>query len=267
MCDALAAETPWWTPGEAHGYHAITWGFLVGELVRRVTGQSLGSYFREHVAEPLGADFHIGLAPEHDARTSNLHAAQIGNRPAPAPSAAGPAPGPLADFVRAMQDPTTMQYAALANPLQPRNAVNTRAWRAAEIPAANGHATARSLARIYGALARGGEIDGVRIMRPETIARATVEQASGPERLFLGAVPMRFGLGFILSESSHIYARLSPNPRSFGHTGAGGSLGMADPDAKLGFGFTMNRMQGGLVAAGSTATALVDAFYETLAET
>jgi CubicO group peptidase (beta-lactamase class C family) len=128
----------------------------------------------------------------------------------------------------------------------------------------NGHGTARALARIYGALARGGEIDGIHILKPETITRATVEEASGPERLFLGTVPMRFGLGFVLSENTHRYGRLSPNPRAFGHAGGGGSLGMADPDARIGFGFTMNNMQTSIVSAGTTPTVLIDAFYEAL---
>jgi len=157
-----------------------------------------------------------------------------------------------------------MQWAALMNPPPERGAVNTRAWRAAEIPAVNGHGTARSLARIYGALARGGEIDGVRILNPATIARATTEEAAGPEKLFCGAVPMRFGLGFVLSDESHRYSRLSPNPRSFGHAGGGGSIGMADPDRRIGFGFTMNKMSMSMVTAGTTPTLLVDAFYEAL---
>jgi CubicO group peptidase (beta-lactamase class C family) len=159
-----------------------------------------------------------------------------------------------------------MQWAAFQNPPQDRDAVNTRAWRAAEIPAANGHGTARALARIYGALARGGEIDGVQILRPQTIARAITEECSGPEQLFCGAVPMRFGLGFVLSDGNHRYFRLSPNPRAFGHAGGGGSLGMADPDHAIGFGFTMNNMQASIVSAGATPTVLIDAFYEALNE-
>jgi CubicO group peptidase (beta-lactamase class C family) len=270
MCDALASQEPWWTPGDGHGYHAFTYGFLVGEVVRRITGQSLGTFFRKNVAEPLGADFHIGLAAEHDSRTSDVYSVMIGNKPAPAPKPDAPAQGAasaaFAEVAKRMQDPTTMQWAALMNPPQDRDAVNTRAWRAAEIPAANGHGTARALARIYGALARGGEIDGTRILKPETIARATQEEAAGPERLFCGAVPMRFGLGFVLSDESHRYARLSPNPRAFGHAGGGGSLGMADPDLRIGFGFTMNHMQASLVSAGSTPAALIDAFYEALKE-
>lgn len=262
MCEALAAQEPWWTPGDGHGYHAFTFGFLVGELVRRICGESIGTFFRKNVAEPLGADFHIGLPQACDARTSDMYAVHIGNKPAPDSSADSgfTVTGPFAEFARAVRDPTTMQGAAFLNPPQDRAAVNTREWRAAEIPAVNGHGTARALARIYGALARGREIDGVQILEPRTIAAATTEEAAGPERMFCGAVPMRFGLGFILSDDTHRYARLSPNRRAFGHTGAGGSLGMADPDARIGFGFTMNNMQGGIVSTGSTPTVLIDAF-------
>jgi CubicO group peptidase (beta-lactamase class C family) len=175
-----------------------------------------------------------------------------------------PTSGPFAELARAMQDPTTLQYSALLNPPQARDAVNTREWRAAEIPAVNGHGTARAIARIYGALARGGEIDGIRLVNSETIRLATSEEVAGPDRVFCGGVSTRYGWGFRLSENSDRYSRLSPNDRAFGHTGAGGSLGMADPDAKIGFGFTMNLMQGGLVTAGSTATAVIDAFYAAL---
>ena len=269
MCEALAAQEPWWTPGDGHGYHAFTYGFLVGEVVRRVTGESIGTFFRKNVAQPLDADFHIGLAPENDARTSDMFSVHIGNKPSPAiePGSTPPPPSPqFAEFGRLMQDPTSMQYNALMNPPMERNAVNTRAWRAAEIPAVNGHGTARGLARIYGALARGGEIGGVRIVTPETIARATLEEAAGPERLFCGAVPMRFGQGFVLSDATHRYARLSPNPRSFGHAGGGGSLAMADPDRRIGFGFTMNNMHPSIVSAGATPSVLIDAFYEALVE-
>jgi CubicO group peptidase (beta-lactamase class C family) len=265
MCEALAMQEPWWTPGEGHGYHAFTFGFLVGEVVRRISGETPGTFFRENAAHPLGADFHIGLAADNDSRTSDMYGAHIGNKPAPAskPDDAVVA-APFAEFARRLQDPASMQWAALLNPPQERDAVNTRAWRAAEIPAVNGHCTARALARIYGALARGGEIDGVRILEPQTIARATTEAVSGPERLFCGAVPMRLGLGFVLSDETHRYGRLSPNPRAFGHAGGGGSLGMADPDSGIGFGFTMNNMQASMVSAGSTPTVLIDAFYDIL---
>jgi CubicO group peptidase (beta-lactamase class C family) len=264
MCSALAAQEPWWTPGTAHGYHPFTYGFLVGELVRRITGVSVGTYFRKNVAEPLAADFFIGLPASEDARTADILSVFVGNKPAPSKPLAPPA-GPLAEFARAIQDPTTMQAAAFLNPPQDRNAVNTRAWRAAEIPAVNGHCTARALARIYGALARGGEIDGTRILRAQTIERAIEEQAAGPERLFLGGVPMRFGLGFALSEDfDNRYSWLSPNRRGFGHSGGGGSLGMADPDAKIGFGFTMNNMQWSTTSCDARTRLLIEAFHEAL---
>lgn len=249
-----------------HGYHVFTYGFLVGELVRRISGESLGSYFRRHIAEPLGADFHIGLSAAHDARTSEMYGVLIGNKP-PAPRERRDSADTrerFAAFARAVRDPTTMQGAAFLNPPQERDAVNTRAWRAAEIPAVNGHGTARALARIYGALARGGEIHGISILDPSTVERAITEEVSAPEWMFCGAIAMRFGLGFVLNDDSHRYARFSPNPRAFGHAGGGGSLGMADPDAKIGFGFTMNNFQGGIVSAGSTPTVLIDAFYDAL---
>ncbi len=256
MTAALAEERPWWEPGTQHGYHALTFGFLVGELVRRISGQSLGSYFGEHVAEPLGADFHIGLAAEHDARTSHLW----GSLALPGPSGAGPKiAGPIRDFLRDMGDPTTLTGAAFNNPKQTSGAVNSRAWRAAEIPAANGHGTARALARIYGALSRGGELDGVRILRNETIEAAIEEQVFGPD-VILGQLPMRFGLGFMLRQD---LVPLGPNPRAFGHAGAGGSLGFADPDAHVGFGYTMNRMQMSMVGT-PTALAMIRAFFKAL---
>jgi CubicO group peptidase (beta-lactamase class C family) len=255
MTTALAEETPWWEPGSRHGYHALTFGYLVGELVRRVSGRSLGTYFRRHVAEPLAADFHIGLAPEYDARTSDLFGSL-------APPASGQGPGidgPIGDFLRDMTDPTTMTGATFSNPKLTPEAVNSRAWRAAEIPAGNGHGTARALARVYGALARGGEIDGVRVLQSETIEAAIEEQVFGPD-VILGGLPMRFGLGFMLR---HDMAPLGPNPRAFGHAGAGGSLGFADPDAHVGVGYTMNRMQLSLVGT-PTAFKMIRAFYEAL---
>ena len=161
--------------------------------------------------------------------------------------------------MRDMTDPSTMTGAAFANPMPEEGAVNSRAWRAAEIPAANGHGTARSLARIYGALSRGGEIDGVRLLEPSTIERATVEQAFGPDAV-LGQMPMRFGLGFMLR---HDLIPMSPSPRAFGHPGAGGSIGFADPDNHVGFGFTMNQMQQGLVGSAG-AFAMIRRFYAAL---
>jgi len=254
---ALAEQEPWWEPGTRHGYHALTFGHLVGELVRRVSGKSLGRFFRENVATPLGADYHIGFGPELDARTSDLYGELL---PPKTDGAAGAAlEGPLAAFFRDMRDPSTLTGSAFGNPSVGTGVVNTRAWRAAELPAVNGHGTASALARIYGVLARGGTQDGVHLLKPASIDRAIEQQAFGPDAV-LGGLPMRFGLGFMLRQD---FMPISPNPRAFGHPGAGGSIGMADPDAKVGFGYTMNKMQTGMMGAAG-AFAMIQAFFKAL---
>jgi CubicO group peptidase (beta-lactamase class C family) len=256
MTSALAEQEPWWEPGTRHGYHALTFGHLVGEVIRRASGRSVGAFFRDNVAGPLGADFQIGLPAEDDARCSDLY----GSLAPPAPPEGGPSiPGPLGDFLRDMTDPSTMAGAAFNNPPGRADRVNTREWRAAEIPAANGHGTARALATIYGALARGGELGGAHLLAPESIDFARTEQAFGPDAV-LGGLPMRFGLGFMLRQD---FMPISPNAGAFGHPGAGGSIGMADPDAKVGFGYVMNKMKLGLVG-GPGAFSVLRTFYELL---
>jgi CubicO group peptidase (beta-lactamase class C family) len=149
---------------------------------------------------------------------------------------------------------------AVNNPpfLDRPGAVNTREWRAAEIPAANAHCTARSLARLYGALSIGGEVDSVRVLSRAAVERATTEQSNGPDAVLV--FPMRFGLGFMLTQPGW---PLGPSPRVFGHPGAGGSIGCADPDAGVGFGYTMNQMAQGIVQL-ERAGALISAVYECL---
>ena len=228
MTSALAAQEPWWEPGTKHGYHAITYGFLVGEVVKQITGKSLGTYFREEVAGPLGLDFHIGMDAQHDARTAQMIA------PAPPP------PGetdPMQELIK--QEPESVTAKAMTNPAFTMGVTdNTREWRAAEIPAANGHANGRSIARAYAALSLGGELDGVRIMSSDAIERALVEQSEGKDAVL--GVPTRFGLGFMLSSETW---PMEPAKRAFGHAGAGGSMGIADPDAGIGFGYAMNQMK------------------------
>ncbi len=248
MCSALAEQEPWWEPGTKHGYHALTFGFLVGEVIRRITGKTPGTYFRDELAGPLGLDTHIGLSAEHDARTGDL---------IPSPP---PAPGEPNLFAEAAKNPESVTAKAFMNPpvLTKPGLVNSREWRAAEIPAANGHTTARALARLYGALARGGEVDGYRVLTPRSIARCYDEQSRGADEVLF--ISTRFSLGFMMSQPG---ASLGPNSRSFGHPGAGGSLGYADPDAKIGFGYTMNRMQSGILID-SRASRLIDALYASL---
>ncbi|HLX38709.1 MAG TPA: serine hydrolase domain-containing protein [Candidatus Binataceae bacterium] len=227
MTDALAAQEPWWTPGTKHGYHAITYGWLVGEVVRRASGKTLGTYFRDEIVSPLGLDAHIGLDAKEDSRVSNI-----------IPSAP-PKAGEVNQLAAIMSDPESITFKAIMNPgavLAPE-VVNGRAWRGMELPSANGHATARSLAKAYGALARGGEIDGYRVLTPASIERCYTEQSFGMDEVLKQST--RVGLGFMLSQPG---VEMGPNPHTFGHPGAGGSIGFADPTAKVGFGYVMNQM-------------------------
>jgi CubicO group peptidase (beta-lactamase class C family) len=248
MTTALAEQEPWWEPGTKHGYHALTFGHLVGEVIRRITGKTPGTYLRDEVAGPLGLDLHIGLDAKDDARTGDM----IAMPP--------PGPGEPNLFAEIMKNPESVTFKAFMNPpngMRP-GLVNTREWRAAEIPAANGHTTARSLSKLYGVLARGGELDGVRVMSKEQVAQCSIEQSSGPDALLM--INTRFSLGFMMSQPG---ASLGPNAKSFGHPGAGGSLGYADPEAKIGFGYTTNKMHASLLID-PRATALIDAVYASM---
>jgi CubicO group peptidase (beta-lactamase class C family) len=246
MTDALAAETPWWTPGSAHGYHAVTFGWLVGELVRRIAGKSLGAFVRDAFAQPLGLDFHIGLAEREHARVADI----LQQMP---PDATGEA---AQMFARALAQPESVTARAFLNPPSMALGPNVAAWRSAEIPGANGHGTARALATLYGRAALG---DGSVISR-DAVARCRTEQSRG-EDLVLG-VPTRFGLGFMLRQESHAGGRCL-GAGAFGHPGAGGSLAFADPEARLGFGYVMNRM-GPRILLDDRAIALVEAVNASL---
>jgi CubicO group peptidase (beta-lactamase class C family) len=244
MTEALAAEAPGWPPGSRSGYHAMTYGYLVGEVLRRVDGRTLGAFFRDEVARPLGADFWIGLPASEDARVAELVPPSAAALAAAGP-AAQPTPGSL--LARVMGNP----------PLAP-TAANLPAWRRAEIPAANGHGNARSVARVMAALACGGALAGVRLLSGNALAHATAEQCFG-EDLVLG-VPMRWGQGFMLASEA---LPLGPSRRAFGHGGWGGSLGIADPDARASWAYVMNQMSAGTLGD-TRAFELADAFYASL---
>jgi CubicO group peptidase (beta-lactamase class C family) len=235
MADALAAQEPWWPPGQAHGYHVNTQGFLIGQVIRRITGRSLGTYLRDEIAAPAGIDFFIGIGPELDRRCADILP------PVPTPEA-------QAQRARLDADLTTlaglsrMRVLAYVNPpdLSGGGIVNTRPWRAAEVPSTNGHGTARAVARLYSALASDGEVGGVHILSPDIVRMASAEHVYGEDVVL--ERPTRFGLGFQLTMRER---PLGPNPRSFGHFGAGGSLGFADPDARVAFGYAMNQRRVG----------------------
>jgi CubicO group peptidase (beta-lactamase class C family) len=248
MARALAEEEPWWTPGARHGYHAITFGWLVGEVIRRITGKSVGAYFRDEIVKPLGIDCHIGLDARDDARCGQMM------------QSPPPPPGEVNLFDYAAKNPESATAKVFLNPSDGlrSSVINSREWRGAEIPAANGHSDARALARLYGAIARGGEVDGVCVLAPEAIRRCHTEESNGPDEVLL--INTRFSTGFMLTQPQD---KWGPNPHTFGHPGAGGSLGFADPDAKIGFGYVMNKMGPGIIID-PRARALFDAFYESL---
>jgi CubicO group peptidase (beta-lactamase class C family) len=223
-CANLAAQPTWWEPGSQSGYHALTQGFLEGEIVRRVTGRSIGTYFREAVAEPLGADFHIGLPESEEHRVATMITPGVG---------LGQGPG---------LDPESLAVRAMSSCPITGDECNTREWRAAEIPAAGGTGNARSVARVHAALANGGAVDGVRILSAAGVDRIFDEQANGVD-LVLGG-PLRMGTGFGLMSD---LIPLSPNPRSCFWGGWGGSICVVDVDAQLSVAYVMNKMAGALI--------------------
>jgi CubicO group peptidase (beta-lactamase class C family) len=235
MCRRLERAEPLWPPGSAPGYHAVTWGFLVGELVRRVAGISLGELLRRRLAEPLGADVHLGLADRNHGRVADL----IGpNRARTAADGNPPDPAPATEVERR---PGPWHALAMENPLiRPYGDACSAAWRRAELAASNGHATARGIATIYAALARGGDLNGVRVLGAAAVDALREEVVGRVPDLVLGS-PMRRGRGVNLNTAGE----LGPGPAAFGHTGTGGSLGMADPERRLGVGFVMNQLRGG----------------------
>jgi len=244
MTAALAAEKPWWEPGTRHGYHVNTFGFLAGEVIRRVTGRSVGTVLRERVAGPLGADVHLGLAPEADDRVADF---------------LWPFDPPPEEEPPGLEGFELMRHNAYWNPsgLSGAGVINTDAWRRAEMPSTNLHASARGVATVYAALAAGGTLDGVRVVDPAALAAATVEQVDGDD-LVLGR-PSRFALGFQLTQPER---PLGPNPGAYGHFGAGGSLGFCDPQAGVAFGYVMNEL--GARWQNPRNSALIDALYASL---
>jgi CubicO group peptidase (beta-lactamase class C family) len=237
VAEALARQAPWWTPGTAHGYHVHTFGVLLGELVRRASGTSIGALLQDEVAWPLEADVQFGCRPADRARRAEyLLDGQAFPPPAPALRPGG-----------------GIRAAAYLNPPGATGVgtANTAAWMDAELPSANAHASARGVARVYAALLDGTLLDA------GTLARATAPASDGQDLIL--ERPSRFGLGFQLTQPER---PLGPNPRAFGHFGAGGSLGFADPDAGVAFGYVMNN--GGSGWQSPRNRALMDAVYAAL---
>jgi CubicO group peptidase (beta-lactamase class C family) len=236
ICALLAAQQPFFEPGRS-GYHAMTFGFLAGELVRRSDGRSLGRFFAEEVAEPLAADVWIGLPEAEDHRVAQILAPlEKPNLPPPAHPAAS---------------------AALTNPALDPEVPNERWYRAAELPAANGQANARGLARVYQMLGAGGQLEGRSLLSAEAIASATRERIANTDLVL--AMPIRWGAGFLVNDG----VTYGPNRNSFGHSGWGGSFACADPQAGLGIGYAMNQVQPNL-QGDPRSVRLLKALYDCL---
>lgn len=250
MTAALEGQAPHWEPGTAHGYHPFTFGWIVGEVVRRVSGRSIGTFIRDEIAGPLALELWVGLPEEHEPRVARI-------LPPPPPDRMTP-------FLGAILTPTTLTARSFLNPMTffAPGCVNSRAMRAAEIPAANGVATARGLAALYA-----GIIEGGRGGRPEIVPRETVREmgavvSEGDDLVLLQ--PTRFSAGYMKTmETTEGTAWFGPSPEAFGHSGAGGSFGMADPVARVAIGYVMNQMGSGALL-NERGQAIVDAVYESL---
>jgi CubicO group peptidase (beta-lactamase class C family) len=238
VVEAIARQAPNWEPGTAHGYHMRSFGWIVGEIVRRVTGRTLGAFFRDEIAAPLALDFWIGLPEELEGRVAKLI----------------PPKGDMQAFFDALGDDVLLGRATTgpSGNFAYDDMWNTRAVHACELPSSNGITDARSLARLYASLI--GEVDGVRTLAPETVRRATEQQVRGPDKVIL--TETAFGLGFMLPPSLNGRAR----PRAFGHAGAGGSVGFADPEAGFAFAYVMTDLRFDLTGD-PRSESLVEATY------
>ena len=235
----LAAQAPWWAPGTASGYHAFTQGYLIGEVVRRISGVSLGTFFRQEIAEPLGADFHIGVDPKHFDRIAELV--------------------PPSGNIALDTTPGSIPARTIGNPPVEVGDTKTAAWRQAEIPAANGHGNARSVVRAQTLLANHGTAFGKTLMSSAGCTAVMQEQTNGKDLVI--EVPLRFGLGYGLTSDE---LPMGPNPNICYWGGYGGSSIVVDFDARVCFSYVMNKMGDG-VLGDARGFGLGEAVYASLA--
>lgn len=223
----LATQPPWWAPGTASGYHALNYGHLIGEVIRRITGRGLGQFFAEELAGPLDADFHIGTGPEHHHRIAAL------------------IPPPQLEFDMAALDQESILVKTLTSPLLDLHEANSAAWRQAEIGAVNGHGNARSVARIQSLVSCGGVLDGRRMLSEKTIDLIFEQQSDGADLALL--LPLRFGIGYGLPQSQT--APEVPDGKVCWWAGLGGAIVVNDLDRRITFAYTMNKMAPGLIGS------------------
>ena len=258
MVKALEEEKPFWEPGTGNGYHAITYGWLVGEVVRRISGKSLGTFFKEEIADPLHLDFWIGLPEEKEGLVAPMIPAK---------------PDPARPLFQELIKPGTIQALPMGNNggyMGPPPMFDSREAHAAEIGGAGGITNARGLAGMYEPLALGGTKENVELVNKETLHRmGLVASATGRDAVLF--TPTRFSLGFMKAmdnrrEPEGLRDSVLISEDAFGHVGAGGSFGFADPKCSMSFGYTMNRMGPGLLL-NERGQSLVDAVYRTLGYT
>ncbi|MGW6789896.1 serine hydrolase domain-containing protein [Streptomyces chartreusis] len=251
--EAVAAQAPEWEPGTEHGYHALTYGWMLDGIVRRVTGKGTGEWIADEIAGPLGAELWLGLPAAEEAAG---RAGRVGRVEAPEPASGAVLKArPKRSVTDAYQDPDSLTRRAFAA-ITPFPDQNDPAYRASALPATNGIATADGLARVYAALI--GEVDGVRLLDTATVESARAEESSGPDRVLV--VNTRFGLGYML----HGTASPLLGPGSFGHPGRGGALGFADPEAGIALGYVTNGFRK-TVTADPRAQGLIRALRTSLA--
>ena len=248
---ALEAQAPLWPPGTGHGYHARTFGFLLDELMRRITGRTLSDYWQENFARPLALDFWIGLPEELNSRVATIYAAKSGKPPEPA------------KFYRDLVTPGTLARKTFTSPygLNVISKMNDPYIRAQPIVSFGGIGSASALAKFYSSLANGGELNGQTFFSPKTIERMTTTLSDGIDRVF--QIPTAFSAGFMKDSRDATRRMFGPSSRSFGHPGAGGAHAFADPENKIAFAYVMNQMEQS-VLPNEKSLRLVDAIYDLL---
>jgi CubicO group peptidase (beta-lactamase class C family) len=239
----LANQTPWWPPGTASGYHVVSQGHLLGEVIRRITGETAKKFVRDEIAEPLGADIHIGASAEHDQRIAEV------------------IPPPSVQLPRETVPQDHPMRKTLISPPPDASAANTLAWRRAELGGANGHGNARSLARALSPISLGGKANGVQLLTPTTIEMIFHEQANGVDQVL--AIPLRWGTGFALPRPETL-PYIPDDEKICFWGGWGGSIVLMNPDRRTTIAYTMNKMGPGFLGSERTRR-YVTLIYEALA--
>lgn len=234
-CSRLAAQEPWWKPGTSSGYHGLTFGYLVGEVIRRITGTTVGRFLDARIAKPLQADFQIGIAASDDIRVARLIA-----------------PEP----VDVTLDPDSIMFRTTANPAPTVEWMAHDGWLHAEVPGANGHGNARSIAQIQSVMSHGGEVNGVRLLSEESCRQAWRKLSSGVDHVL--GIPVQFGLGYAVSTEGMPF---TAGRQAIFWGGWGGSLVVNDPEARMTFAYAMNRLGQGTVGDERTAKLLAEVYH------